>query len=187
MNKNSVIGLILIAAIMFGFTWYQSKQFEKQRAAQAQRDSISRVEMMTQMALDSLAAVNGDTVSVAAGGAVNGAEDGESVVSAPNAGVYKDEALGAAAASSGTLVPLSNDKLEMLFTTKGAQPYSVHVRDYKVYGGDSLYLVKPGQSDYGIHIYAGEYINTRDFNFQLAERTDSSIVMRLPFTGGGYI
>ena len=42
-------------------------------------------------------------------------------------------------------------------------------------------------SSYDISIYAGEYINTKDFTFEVASRTDTSLVMRLPFAQGGYI
>ena len=42
MNKNNTIGLILIGVIMFGFTWYQSKQYEKQMEAQAQLKGIEQ-------------------------------------------------------------------------------------------------------------------------------------------------
>lgn len=179
MDKNSIIGIVLVGAILFGFSWYNSKQFEKQRAIQAQQDSLSRVEMMTDMALDSLARLN-DSAAV---------RDGRAFAADPAVQVnsYKDESLGIAASGEAAFVPLSNDKIEVLLTTKGAQPYSVHVRNYKVYGGDSLYLVKPGASNYGISIYAGEYINTRDFNFELVECSDSSAVMRLVFSNGGYI
>ena len=179
MDKNSIIGIVLVGAIMFGFTWYNSKQFEKQRAAQAQQDSLTRVEMMTKMALDSLASLN-DTAAVYDDGAL--AEEPAAQLNS-----YKDENLGIAASGEAAFVPLANDKLEVLLTTKGAQPYSVHVRNYKVYGGDSLYLVKPGASNYGISIYAGEYINTKDFNFELVEHSDTSAVMRLVFSNGGYI
>ena len=44
MNKNNVIGLVLIGVIMFGFSWYQSRQWNEQMEAQAQLDSIARVE-----------------------------------------------------------------------------------------------------------------------------------------------
>ena len=40
MNKSHIIGIVLIGVIMFGFTWYQSKQYEKQREYQAQLDYI---------------------------------------------------------------------------------------------------------------------------------------------------
>ena len=181
MDKNSIIGIVLVGAIMFGFTWYNSKQFEKQRAAQAQQDSLTRVEMMTKMALDSLASLN-DTAAV-----YNGNDGALAEEPAAQLNSYKDENLGIAASGEAAFVPLANDKLEVLLTTKGAQPYSVHVRNYKVYGGDSLYLVKPGASNYGISIYAGEYINTKDFNFELVEHSDTSAVMRLVFSNGGYI
>ena len=42
MKKNTVIGWVLIAAIMVGFMVFQSKQMEKQRAFQMQRDSVAR-------------------------------------------------------------------------------------------------------------------------------------------------
>ena len=41
MDKNSIIGFILIGVIFFGFTWYQSDQYKKQRAQQAQLDSLA--------------------------------------------------------------------------------------------------------------------------------------------------
>ena len=54
MNKSNLTGFVLIFAIMMGFSWYQSKQYNKQMEAQAQLDSIARVEQMAAMALDSM-------------------------------------------------------------------------------------------------------------------------------------
>jgi YidC/Oxa1 family membrane protein insertase len=82
---------------------------------------------------------------------------------------------------------LSNDKVEIEFTTRGAQPYSVKINDYKTYDSTDLYLIKPEMSQMGISIFAGENINTKDFVFQVAEHNDSTIVMQLPFAEGGYI
>lgn len=28
MNKNTIVGFVLIGVILFGFTWFQSKQYE---------------------------------------------------------------------------------------------------------------------------------------------------------------
>ena len=67
MNKNNVIGWILIAAIMVGYMFYQSKQIEKQQAYQAQLDSIAQAESLAQWKLDSDWAAEHpvDTVSTA--------------------------------------------------------------------------------------------------------------------------
>ena len=62
MNKNSIIGFVLIGVIMFGFTWYQSKQYNKQMELQAQLDSIAFVEQMAAMAKESI--VENENVAV---------------------------------------------------------------------------------------------------------------------------
>ncbi len=176
MNKNNIIGFVLIGVIMFGFTWYQSKQYEKQAEAQAQLDSIARVEQMVEMALDSARRAQGI-----------GAEDETTGVKVLNMPAYKDSMLTEARLAEAGIYRLANDKVEIEFTTKGAQPYSVRLNDYKAYDSTDLYLIKPEGSQMGISVFAGENINTKDFVFQVAEHTDSTIVMRLPFSQGGYI
>ena len=172
MNKSNLIGFVLIGLIMFGFMSYQSKQETQRRIAQAQLDSIARVEQMAAMAMDSMKQAEG----VAA--------DDVKVVTMP---AYKDSMLTEARLASESFYKLSNDKMEIEFTTRGAQPYSVKIKDYMTYDSTALYLVKPGYSQYGVNVFVGENINTKDFVFQVAAVTDSSIVMRLPFANGGYV
>ena len=175
MNKNTIIGFVLIGLIMFGFTWMQSKQQKEQMAIQAQLDSIARVEQMAAMAIDSMKRAEGIV-------------DGEmSNVKVVNLSAYKDSLLTEARLAEAEVITLANDKIEVEFTTMGAQPYSVKINDYMAYDSTALYLFRPGASQYGISLYAGENINTKDLVFQVAEKTDSSVVMRLPFAQGGYI
>jgi len=176
MNKNSIIGFVLIGVIMFGFTWYQSKQYEKQAEVQAQLDSIVMAEQMAAMAIDS--------VKRAEGLVTEGEMAGVKVLNMP---AYKDSLLTEARLAQEGIYKLANDKVEIEFTTKGAQLYSVKLNDYKAYDSTDLYLIKPHGSQMSISVYAGENVNTKDFVFQVAEHTDSSLVMQLPFAGGGYI
>ena len=173
MNKNTIIGFVLIGVIMFGFTWYQSRQYQEQMEAQAQLDSIARVEQMAAMAMDSVKKAEGvvETTDV-------------KVSTMPT---YKDSMLTASRMGETQYYRLANDKMEIEFTTRGAQPYSVKINDYKSYDSTDLYLIRPDMSRYDIKVYAGENINTKDFNFQVVEHSDSVIVMRLPLTGGGFI
>ena len=53
MDKNSIIGFVLIALIMVGFFGYQSRQVKKQQQYQAQLDSIAAAEAYAQYQLDS--------------------------------------------------------------------------------------------------------------------------------------
>ena len=163
----------MIFAIMMGFSWYQSRQYQKQAAAQAQLDSIARVEQMAAMAMDSMKRAQGIVP-----------ENEVNVMTMP---AYKDSMLTEARLASASFHKLENDKIEIEFTTKGAQPYTVKIKDYKAYDSTDLYLIKPQASEYGISLFAGENINTKDFIFQVAEHNDSTIIMQLPFAGGGYI
>ena len=182
MNKNTIVGFVLIGVILFGFTWFQSKQYEKQVAYQAQLDSIARAERLEQYRADSIAG----RLPVADTSAGESFQTASAVAAAP-VSIYKDSLLEVAHNAAEHFYKIENDKITVEFAARGAQPYSVRVKDYKTYDSTDLYLFKPGESEMGVGIYAGENINTKDFVFQLAEKTDTSVVMRLPFRNGGYI
>lgn len=177
MDKNSIVGFILIGVIFFGFTWYQSNQYQKQREYQAQLDSVARAEqLLLQMEKDSIAALNAASVQ---------ANDGAASLARPRK--YLDSLLDSHYNAEAEYVTLSNGKLDLVLTTRGAQPYSARLVEYRTYDSTDLYLVKPEYSDFNIAVFAGENINTRDMVFQVAEKTDTSVTMRLPFSNGGYM
>lgn len=174
MDKNSVIGFVLIAAIFLGFTVFENKRAAKYAEFKAQQDSIT----LAQMPFDSSSVVS-----------LGESSEGESVANDVTAPVYKDSCLQAASDVNSVpeMVVLENSKIRIQLTTKGAQPYSVKVKDYYNYDSTELYLFRPGQSEYSLRVYAGEYIKTSNFNFTVASASDSVVVMRLPFRNGGYI
>ena len=177
MDKNTITGFVLIGLILFGFTWYQSRQYDKQMAYQAQLDSIAAVERAAGMAAESIA----DSLQTSA------AEEGAAAPVQGKAAIYKDSLLNLASGGEERIVTISNDKIEVAFTTKGAQPYSAKVKEYRNYDSTDLYIFRPGASEMGIGIYAGETINTKDFYFDVIEATDSSAAFSLQFAGGGSI
>lgn len=165
---------------MFGFTWYQSRQYQKQMEYQAQLDSIAQAERLEAYALDSLNRIaSGDTLDNAATTVV--------LSTKPALKPYRDDNLTKAREAEASVLTLSNDKMEIAFTTKGAQPYSVKLLDYVKYDSSSLYLIPPQASEFNVNVFAGESVDTKEFVFDVAEVSDSSIVMRLPFAQGGYI
>lgn len=179
-TKNTIIGFTLIGVIMFGFTWYQSRQYQKQMEYQAQLDSIAQAERLEAYALDSLNRIaSGDTLDNAATTVV--------LSTKPALKPYRDDNLTKAREAEASVLTLSNDKMEIAFTTKGAQPYSVKLLDYVKYDSSSLYLIPPQASEFNVNVFAGESVDTKEFVFDVAEVSDSSIVMRLPFAQGGYI
>ena len=158
MDKNSVIGFVLIAGILLGFTLYQNDRAKKyeQEHPQEVAEVVSPEVILETPEEESLPA-------------------------------FKDSLLQSTHSLEGEIVSLENSRIKIEFNTKGAQPYSVLVKDYYNYDSTQLYLFRPDASRYAVSLYAGEYINTSDFVFQIAEKTENSIVMRLPFAAGGYI
>ena len=177
MDKNTITGFVLIGLILFGFTWYQSRQYDKKMAYQAQLDSIAAVDRAAGVAAESIA----DSLQASA------AEEGAAAPVQGKAAIYKDSLLNLASGGEERIVTISNDKIEVAFTTKGAQPYSAKVKEYRNYDSTDLYIFRPGASEMGIGIYAGETINTKDFYFDVIEATDSSAAFSLQFAGGGSI
>jgi len=177
MDKNSVIGWLLIALIFMGFMFYQTKQVEKQQAYLRQQDSLAQVELAARMAADSAYRASlpdslrrgGDTLSAPKG--------------AP-APIYKDSLLERASKGEGEIITIENSLLALEINTKGAQPWSARVKDYKNYDSSDLYIFKRGGSEMGYSIYAGQNINTKDFIFQVESKTDTSVVLALPIGGG---
>ena len=183
MDKNSIIGFVLIFLIMLGFFGYQSRQSAKQQAYQAQLDSIAAAEAYAQWQQDSIWRSEHPEAAAAADSAM------QATSVAPVAPVYSDSSLNAAARAEARLITLENDKLEVVFTTRGGQPYSVKVKDYLTYSKEPLYLLQAEKSQLGYVVYAPTAVDTRKFTFQYVEEasTDSTVVMRLPFGAGGYI
>lgn len=173
-SKYNIVGFVLIGLVMFGFTWYQSRQYKKQAEYQAQLDSIARVEAMEKMVLDSAMTVVP-------------ASQGSASAATPAFRPYRDSSLNVAAQSNPSIVAIANNQVRIEFTTKGAQPYSVDVKDYRRYDSTALMLIPAGASELNFNIYAGESLDTKDFVFDIAELNDTSVVMRLPFANGGYI
>ena len=173
-SKYNIVGFVLIGLVMFGFTWYQSRQYKKQAEYQAQLDSIARVEAMEKMVLDSAMTVVP-------------ASQGSASAATPAFRPYRDSSLNVAAQSNPSIVAIANNQVRIEFTTKGAQPYSVDVKDYRRYDSTALMLIPAGASELNFNIYAGESLDTKDFVFDVDELNDTSVVMRLPFANGGYI
>ena len=172
MDKNSIVGLILIAMVLFGFTYIQKRKYQNQMEAQAVQDSIALAESIRR----------GDVPAADQPAVIPDNQPAE--IQVP---IYKDTMLTMASAADEMFYTLENELLKVTFTSKGAQPYSAQIKGYTNYDKTDLYLFKDGGNKYEVNVYTGEYIKTSDFSFSLVESSDTKLVFRLPFDGGGYI
>ncbi len=172
MDKNSIVGLILIAMVLFGFTYVQRRRYENELAKHPEL-AQEQTAAQEQQAASQPEAQLGVT--------------SEEAPASQQATIFKDSLLGNAYTSEAVLYTLENDLLSVVFTSKGAQPYSARIKNYTNYDKTDLYLFKDGQNKYEVSVYAGEAIKTSDFVFDLVESSNTRLVFRLPFSGGGYI
>ena len=176
MNKNTVIGFVLIGLILFGFSWYNTKQFNEQERARFVADSIAQAEALKN-------APKVDSVIMALNDSVTRAQ----IAQAYAAPVYKDSLLEQASKAQEEFFTLENNKIKVTFTSKGAQASQVLVKDYYTHDSLDLYLMRKGASQFAIDFYTDQQISTADFNFTKVAQSDSSLTFRLPFGENAYI
>lgn len=178
MNKSSVIGFALIGIILLGFSWYNSVQYDKRQREAFIADSIAAANLAERQAAymaeaDSAASLEG--------------RPSEDVKASVPVSIYKDSLMEAAYRKTAEHVTIENDVLSVDFTTKGAQMYSALIKPFFKYDSTALYFIRPGKSSYSVSFFTDQNISTEELVFDIADKTDTSVTMRLNFRDGGYL
>ena len=180
MNKNTAIGLGLIALILIGYSWYNTRLSNEQAEQRRVQDSIA-VERQMEFAKE-FAEKKADSLSKAISEGYESIEQKKS--SAPK---YADALLDMALNAEDSFYTLENDKIKVKFTSRGAQPLSVLIKDVYTYDSLDLYLMREGGSMMNIEFYTDQLISSKDFSFTRIRSNDSTLVMRLDVKDGAYI
>ncbi len=177
MNKNTIIGLVLIGAILFGFSAWNSSKMEEQREiaakAQAIQDSIDRANAPVISPEEQLAA----------------AQLQDSI-----AKVQAAAALGNFAKSSeGTeeFVTLENDLAIFTFSNKGGRIAKVELKDFERLNpdnkGQKVMLFGNEGNNFGFDVYAPQQISTSQLYFEPRKVSDSEMTYRLYADSVNYV
>jgi len=191
MKKDSVIGFLLIGLILVVFSIYSSNQYKEQAKIQFEKDSIAAVNKASYEAeiaarvTDSLKKVQ----SISGSNIKENAEiNNQSIAdTSTSPSTYTNSFLEKAYNDSAKIYTLENSKLKLNYTTKGAQLSQTLIKNYFTYDSLALYLIKDHASEFGLQLYTGQYINTKDFVFRTIKSNDSLLVMRLDFSDDAYI
>lgn len=147
MDKNTVIGLVIIFLILIGFSYLNRPSEEQVREMQRQ-DSIARVEKQkmeiaaAQRQLEMEAAANGNA-----------------------AGMKKDSVF-IQDSHAEQLYILENDKIKLNISTRGGRITVVDLKEYRTHDSLPLMLWKEKESVLGMNFYAqNQEINTEKFLF----------------------
>lgn len=194
MDRNSVTGLILIAAIVIGFSIFNKPSAEDIEAAQRYNDSIAAVQADSLRLIEEANALTAQLDSTEKADAVIAAMEEERRLDSIKAAnpeladslnqiaaakaeaaaevelqAKRDEYGPFASSSSGKddLIKVENEKLEILIAAKGGRIASVRLKEFVTYDSLPVFLWEQEQSGYGINLYnGGKKLNTSDFYFE---------------------
>ena len=157
MNKNNIIGFLLIAVVLIGFSWYNQPSAEEQRTAFVQ-DSIAKAKHAEMEKASKAAAAKRQT-------------DAKAKVEADSTALFYSALKGQA-----KKIVLKNEKVELTLNTKGA---TVEKAVIKGYVGHNL-QVKDGSAEAkDVTLFEG---NDQSLKFMLEAKEANIITSDLYFT-----
>jgi YidC/Oxa1 family membrane protein insertase len=176
MDKNSIVGYVLIFVIFAGWLVYSSNKTELEQQEQQQE----------QLRLDSITQANKiDSLERAAKQPKVQATTESSVLSEANpqidtnavAGVKPEEFFG-----------INNDKIDIQFTSKGGSVNKVVLAEYQRADSSPLVLIEPGSNNfsYTIPLKSG-IVETNELDFSVKEKSSNHITLEHKFATGGSI
>ncbi len=183
MDKNTVIGLVLIMAVIFGFSWLNQPSKEELARRQHVRDSIAaaneaaylaQLELEREQAVaDSLAAIGEMTL--------DSARLEKTFGHFANAGVGVEEHF-----------VVENEYLRLTFSNKGGRVSAAEMKNYQRYDSLPLMLFADGDASLGFTLFTNDnrVLNTKSLFFQptVDKTADAQIVtMRLAVDAESYL
>ncbi len=178
MDKNTIIGFVLIGIVIFGFSWLNRPtpgQIEAQRRYQ---DSIARVEQERQAALEKQEADPAE-------GLGNLPDSVREARLADSFGSF-------AKAMTGTeeFITLENEKVAVKLSSKGGRVMSATLKEFDNYKGEPVVLFDKDESVFDLSFVtaANRRVNTKDMFFApVGGGNPNSAVMRLQLDEGSHI
>lgn len=170
MNKNTITGFILMAVVLFGFTWLNQPS-EEQIAAQHKQDSIAAA-----------AKENAETLQK-----VDEAKKKANALAAAQADTTA--LFHAALTGENKAVTLKNGKLALTINTKGGTPAKAQILGFADRNGASDVTLFDAKDQKLTFMLAGKTTNivTDDLYFTPTELSDSAVTMTADAGNGGSV
>ena len=163
MDRNTLIGALLIGLVLIGFTWLQKptpeQNAERQRSEQAAAKKPAQPAAHQQQAL---ATTSADSLSVRP----------------PYLTPQPEQ-----------LVELRNALLSVKLSTKGATPVEATLDKYKNQAKKPVQLFRKGDARLNLPLrtLSNTIVNTADASFELVSHSDSSAVLRMRIDSTAYL
>jgi YidC/Oxa1 family membrane protein insertase len=161
MDRNTIIGIVLIFAILILFGYLNTPSKEKIAAMQHQTDSVARADAekaLQQKAADAaVVTTQKDSVNIK-----------EQIIQ-----------MGSFAASlkgEDKLITLENELMKVKISTRGGRVYSVELKNYKTYTKQPLVLFSGDESSFGLQFW-GNNNDIQTQNLFFTPNTTDSVIL----------
>jgi YidC/Oxa1 family membrane protein insertase len=169
MDKNSITGVVLIVAIVFGYNYLFPPVIEVAQEAQTETVVIEE-QSITNLEKENIDSPASTTI----------------VKSDKYSNQYGSFAI--SAQGDNTPIVIENEKIELTISPKGGRIISTILKEYVTSKGDSLNLISEDSSKFNISFFSeNRIINTEDLFFSSFDQSDNSVSMRLLEENGGYL
>jgi YidC/Oxa1 family membrane protein insertase len=181
MDRNSIIGLVIIALILILMGYFNKPSKEEIERARQKQDSLRQVKQEQ---------VDTQKTQTQKAPADNVEKQKKAKTATEDTANLKGRYGSFAQAANGEkkLIVLENKKMKVKLSTKGGRPYSVRLKDYTTYEGDPLILFSGDDNKFGFNFFAdNRKISTNELYFKsmrendsiVASQTEQSIKLRL--------
>ncbi len=172
MDKNTIIGFILIVAILVGYSWYTQPSEEQIKAQQAYNDSIQQVQA-EQAAVQALEASQAQAYA-----------DSIKQEQKLDYGVFTELTKG-----QEEFYTIENDSIKLTLSNKGGIISSVELKGYTTYNKTPLVLFdqNDAKTQFTLITADNRIVESNELFFHAKKLNDSAIEMYLPVDNDSYL
>lgn len=183
MDRNSIIGLVLIAAILIGYQLWTAPSLEERQRMAREQDSLAELaiqekEKATEKVLAQQQARTADSIAQLV------PDTGRTADSLRLAKLNERFGLFAPASSGPSeVITLENKHLQVAINTAGAKPDVIRLKEYKTYHGQPLLLNDPDSGNFEYNFFLGNLkLSTRDLHFTAEKLGTTGVRLKAPTT-----
>ncbi|HAF29120.1 MAG TPA: membrane protein insertase YidC [Bacteroidales bacterium] len=179
MDRNSIIGIIVIAGILIVWSTLNKPSKEEIEAARFKRDSLEIVHQQQIIQQEKIETAK-----------IQNIQNNITVEEIVDVNQYKSQfgSFADAAVGKQEFTILENELLRLKIANKGGRVYSVELKDYKTYTKKPLLLFDGDSTVFGLNFFSeNKSIITNDLFFEPFEKSSNSVKMRLYAGNDRYI
>ncbi len=207
MDRNTIIGVVLIFLMFIGYSIYNTNHLNKafnkqkvvadslyragnlekaksaymlaQRLKPNQADVVIKLNDIENKLSAGLVASKSDSISNIQ---KSGEEKSLAVLETPKFGNEKYGAFSSSAKGENDFITLENNKVELKISLKGGRVYSARLKDYKTYDSKPLILFSGDSTEFGFNFFTvdNKAIKTNDLYFKPLSAERSYVVTNQP-------